>query len=143
MHEWDEKKSLPLELYRKTYEAGILPEEGTDALLRVLEQETSSQVIVSSIGLDVLRRQADQVAAEAGPPSTRFERPDLDSDYTEPRDEVEKTLVALWEELLGVEGLGVRDSFFDLGGHSLIAVRLFSKIKKSGVKISANYRCVA
>jgi len=128
----DEREFSPAERQlRRNYEAGILPEEGTDALLRLLEQETSSQVIVSSIALDVLRRQADQVTEEAGPPATRFERPDLDSEYAEPRDEVEKTLVALWEELLGVEGLGIRDSFFDLGGHSLIAVRLFSKIKKT------------
>ena len=48
-----------------------------------------------------------------------------------PKGEVESTLAGWWEELLGVEKVGLDDDFFDLGGHSLIAVRLFSKIKKA------------
>ncbi len=44
---------------------------------------------------------------------------------------VENVLAEWWQELLGVETVGVDDDFFDLGGHSLIAVRLFSKIKKT------------
>ncbi len=123
----------PAELQlRRNYEAGIGAEEGTEALLRVLAAKDSGpQVVVTSIDLDYLIRQAEQVSAEASPEGARFERPDLDSEFVEPRDEIEKTLVALWEELLGVEGLGIRDSFFDLGGHSLIAVRFFTKVKKT------------
>ena len=44
---------------------------------------------------------------------------------------MERTLVGFWEELLGVNQVGVEDSFFDLGGHSLIAVRLFAMVKKA------------
>jgi acyl carrier protein len=40
-------------------------------------------------------------------------------------------LAAFWKELLGVQRVGLRESFFDLGGHSLIAVRLFARIKKA------------
>jgi len=40
-------------------------------------------------------------------------------------------LAEWWQELLGVKTVGLDDDFFDLGGHSLIAVRLFSKIKKT------------
>ena len=47
-----------------------------------------------------------------------------------PRDDIERTLVAFWEELLGVERVGIRDNFFELGGYSLIAVRLIAKLKK-------------
>jgi acyl transferase domain-containing protein/thioesterase domain-containing protein/acyl carrier protein len=122
----------PAELgLRRNYEAGIRPEDGTEALLRVLADDLGPQVAVTSINLDFLLRQAERVVADSSSSGARFERPDLDSEYKEPRDEVEKTLVTLWEELLGVEGLGIGDSFFDLGGHSLIAVRLFSKIKKT------------
>ena len=123
----------PAELQlRRNYEAGISAEEGTEALLRVLAADDSGpQVVVTSIDLDYLLRQADQVSAEVSPEGARFERPELESEFVAPTDEIEKTLVALWEELLGVEGLGIRDSFFDLGGHSLIAVRFFSKVKKT------------
>ena len=44
--------------------------------------------------------------------------------------DVQAILAHWWEELLGIERVSLDDDFFDLGGHSLIAVRLFSKIKK-------------
>jgi aspartate racemase len=47
-----------------------------------------------------------------------------------PRDEVEQRLVRIWEEILSVEGIGTRDSFFDLGGHSMLAVRLFARLEE-------------
>src|SRR5690606_25126840 len=47
-----------------------------------------------------------------------------------PRNDLEEALVDLWQELLGINQIGVQDDFFDLGGHSLIAVRLFAKVKK-------------
>ena len=50
--------------------------------------------------------------------------------YLAPRDEIEFGLTRIWESLLGVEGVGIRDNFFDLGGHSLLGVRLASRIRK-------------
>ena len=40
-------------------------------------------------------------------------------------------MAAWWQELLGVEEVGLDDDFFGLGGHSLVGVRLFAKIKKT------------
>jgi phthiocerol/phenolphthiocerol synthesis type-I polyketide synthase E len=45
-----------------------------------------------------------------------------------PRDEVERTIATLWQDLLGVEQVRVYDDFFDLGGSSLLALRLFAQI---------------
>ncbi|MCU0762780.1 MAG: SDR family NAD(P)-dependent oxidoreductase [Hydrogenophaga sp.] len=109
---------------------GIRPAEGADAFGRALATGLP-QVAVSSMSLDALVRQAAQAhVADAGS-GQKFQRPDLDSDYVEPRNDVERTLVGFWEELLGVDQVGVQDSFFDLGGHSLIAVRLFAMVKKA------------
>jgi amino acid adenylation domain-containing protein len=47
-----------------------------------------------------------------------------------PRDEVERQLVKIWEKILDVKQVGVNDSFFDLGGHSLIALQLFAEIDR-------------
>ena len=47
-----------------------------------------------------------------------------------PRDELELALVRIWEEVLDRRPVGVKDSFFDLGGHSLAAVRLMSRIAR-------------
>ncbi|WP_348738825.1 amino acid adenylation domain-containing protein, partial [Tenacibaculum sp. 190524A02b] len=51
-------------------------------------------------------------------------------EYVAPRNETEQQLVAIWQELLGVEKIGVYDNFFELGGHSLLATRLVSIIRK-------------
>jgi acyl carrier protein len=43
---------------------------------------------------------------------------------------VEQELLQLWRELLGVETIGIEDNFFDLGGHSLLLVRLHNEVQK-------------
>ena len=48
-----------------------------------------------------------------------------------PRDELETKLAAIWREILGLSSVNITDNFFDLGGHSLMAVRLVNEIKKS------------
>jgi acyl transferase domain-containing protein/thioesterase domain-containing protein/acyl carrier protein len=109
---------------------GILPDEGMLALERVLGGLPEPRIVVSSLDLNSLIKQAgqlDHTEEESG--GNKFSRPELDSDYEAPRDEIERRLAHIWEELLGVDAIGIRDSFFDLGGHSLIAVRLFAKIK--------------
>ena len=47
-----------------------------------------------------------------------------------PRTAIELQLAKLWEELLGIQSVGVTDDFFALGGHSLLAVKLIAQIKK-------------
>ncbi len=51
-------------------------------------------------------------------------------EYLAPRNDIEERLVSIWEDVLAVERVGVRDNFFALGGHSLMAVRLFARIEE-------------
>jgi amino acid adenylation domain-containing protein len=48
-----------------------------------------------------------------------------------PRNEIEKQLTLIWEQVLGLKPIGVKDNFFDLGGHSILALRLLSEIEKT------------
>jgi len=57
-------------------------------------------------------------------------RSDLEEAHIAPRDDIEKRLALIWERVLGLQSVGIRDSFFDLGGHSLLAVRLVWEIEK-------------
>ena len=110
---------------------GIEPGEGTEALARVLDGTSEHRVVVTSLDLDDLTEQVARQFGERAEAGVKFERPELESEYQAPSDAIERTLAGIWEELLGVDRVGVRDSFFDLGGHSLIAVRLFARIEKA------------
>lgn len=57
-------------------------------------------------------------------------RPNVGSNYAAPRDPVEQTIAATWSEYLGLEVVGIHDDFFELGGNSLIAVRLLADLGK-------------
>lgn len=114
---------------------GIVPAEGREGFARAVGSGLPV-VYVSSMDLPAVRRQADSAAAaqsgggaEGG--SAVFGRPNLASEYVAPRNELEESLVAIWQELLGIDEVGVNDNFFDLGGHSLIAVRLFTRVKRT------------
>jgi acyl transferase domain-containing protein/thioesterase domain-containing protein len=108
---------------------GIRAQEGPEALRRALATERP-QIMVSSLPLDGLIAQANQPLQEQVAAGQSFERPDLDGTYVGPRNRIEEHLAEIWQNLLGVSPVGVEDSFFDLGGHSLIAVRLFASVKR-------------
>ena len=109
---------------------GILPAEGVEAFGRALETASMGSLMVSSIALPLLR--ASLEVRNAKPTSSE----EASSSQSPPRDEYERTLCALFQDLLGVEQCGIQDDFFELGGHSLVAVRLFNKIRKAyGVEL--------
>jgi len=58
--------------------------------------------------------------------------PDFNTEdnYAAPADEAEKALCSIWEEVLGIEKVGINDNYFDLGGNSLNAPVIISKISK-------------
>lgn len=51
-------------------------------------------------------------------------------DHVPPRNALERSLAAIWEELLGCSGPGIHDDFFDLGGQSLVAAQAVSRIRR-------------
>ena len=60
----------------------------------------------------------------------------VETEYVAPRNEVEERLSGIFEEILGINLVGVKDSFFDLGGHSLRATRLVNRMEaETGVRI--------
>lgn len=131
----DEEREAPSRgelVLRRNIRNGITPVEGAEAFAEVLRRGVGPVTYVSSLDLHALIRQADAtVAAPKTEATAKYARPQMEGELVEPRDDIERSLVGIWSELLGIENIGVRDSFFDLGGHSLIAVRLFAQIKKA------------
>jgi len=58
------------------------------------------------------------------------------ANYDPPRTPVEKLLAEIWQDILGIARAGVNDNFFDLGGHSLLLVRVHERIKETYPEIS-------
>ncbi|NET83811.1 MAG: alpha/beta fold hydrolase [Moorea sp. SIO1F2] len=50
--------------------------------------------------------------------------------FVAPRNDLERQLTKIWENVLGIKSISVTDNFYDLGGDSLLAVRLFAEIEK-------------
>ncbi|HYW12687.1 MAG TPA: phosphopantetheine-binding protein, partial [Longimicrobium sp.] len=51
--------------------------------------------------------------------------------FVAPRSEVEEILAAIWTEVLGVERIGMHDHFFDLGGYSILGVKVVSRVQEA------------
>ncbi len=76
-------------------------------------------------------------------PDPRTHHKATGSVYVSPRNEVERLLVKIWQDILGQERIGVRDNFFDLGGHSLKLMKVTSRVYeqfdlKLNIELSSN-----
>ncbi|MCX5134082.1 amino acid adenylation domain-containing protein [Streptomyces sp. NBC_00340] len=63
-------------------------------------------------------------------PAPASDRPELGAAYTAPRTETERTVAAVWAEVLGIDTVGADDDFFALGGHSLLATQVVSRLRR-------------
>lgn len=65
-----------------------------------------------------------------------YSRPELSNEYAEPKTEMEEKITEIWNMFFRYEKIGINDDFFELGGNSLKAMRLFSLLHKEfGVRI--------
>ncbi len=124
---------------------GLSSDEGREVLRRVLEADLP-QVLVST--RDLLTRIAEHAREVAAPeepeatarpaePSSTHARPAHSTEYQPPESDLEREIAALWADLLGIEQVGVRDSFFELGGNSLLLMQLSARLRtRYGVALS-------
>jgi acyl transferase domain-containing protein/acyl carrier protein len=59
------------------------------------------------------------------------DRPELATEYSSPTGELENQILDVWRELLGINKIGRNDSFFDLGGNSLLGTQLITKLRQT------------
>ena len=114
---------------------GLLSEEGIRAFEHILGSDRP-QIAVSTtdLGTRIGRWQGQKLSREPqrqqqAPVSARHARPSLETTYVAPRNDVERRIADVWQELLGIEQVGIDDSFLDLGGHSLLAIQLISRLR--------------
>jgi acyl transferase domain-containing protein/acyl carrier protein len=118
----------------------ILPAEAIDAFSRILANSLP-QVIVSAqdlqAGIERLNRIvltsyfAQKPVNSIQEFASRHSRLLQENTYVAPDNEIEQTIANIWEELIGIEKIGIHDNFFELGGHSLLAVQTISRLREA------------
>ena len=113
--------------------AGVSVEEGLKCFSYVRTLHDIPQILISK--RDLTKDEEDSDEASGDNDEINYASRTLDQEYVAPRTKVETDLAVIWQDLLGVETIGIHDNLFDLGGHSLLAIQLISKMKKSGYEI--------
>ncbi len=127
-------------------ELSITPVEGAEAFQRMLTlaRGAVTQVLVSTSHLQARIEQwlaspessSDAGGAAGAETTAHVPRPNLQNAYVAPRNEVEREIVEVWQEVLGIRQVGVYDNFFELGGNSLAGVQLIAQLKEAlGIQV--------
>jgi len=108
------------------------PPPGVTTLRRLLAETLPDYMIPSAfVFLDALplnpNGKVDRQALR--PPGTA--RPNLDNPFVPSRTPVEERLLEIWAEVLNLDGVGIHDNFLELGGNSLLATRVISRVLKT------------
>lgn len=119
---------------------GLLSTEAVDAFSRILGSSLS-QVVVSAQDLQAVIHQSNNFFRSHFLPqqsenctqisTVRHPRPTQANAYVAPRQEIEQSIADIWQELIGIEKVGIYDNFFELGGHSLLAVQTISRLRET------------
>jgi acyl transferase domain-containing protein len=129
--------ALQMQFAETREQLGLTLAEGVEAFRRILSG-SQSRVIVSAQDFRALiaEQQAvagtnllDQLQATAATVRTG-ERSESVGDYVAPGSELERAVAAVWEELFGIQHVGAADNFFEMGGNSLLAIQLVSRLRK-------------
>jgi NAD(P)-dependent dehydrogenase (short-subunit alcohol dehydrogenase family) len=116
--------------------AAIEPAEGVEALEYLLTMEGMPRVIVSTSDLQrrvdewiELQSPGGMDAGDSGVISL-YPRRNLSNEYIAPTDELEREIAEMCRSLLGIEQVGLNDNFFEMGGHSLLAIQLIARLRE-------------
>ncbi|MEO1375476.1 MAG: SDR family oxidoreductase, partial [Cyanobacteria bacterium J06635_10] len=111
---------------------------GTDSFERLLSLYEVPQVIVSARDLQVRLEQwikleslRSRELSQNEDLFTKHQRPNLQTAYVPPRNEIEQKIARIWQKNLGVGEVGIYDNFFELGGSSLLGIQIISHLRET------------
>jgi len=115
----------------------ILPEEGVEVFKRLLTFKQFPQLVINTTDLnqDILeerpsykKKEKQEKEDEKSEKASAYERPALSTPFEAPSSEIEIAVATIWKGILGIEKIGVNDTFMELGGNSLLAIQTISNI---------------
>jgi len=105
------------------------PSPSVSGLRRFLNEKLPEYMIPSAfVLLDTLPLTPTGKVDRKALPVPHGSRPELDNSYVAPRTTVEKELSQIWAEVLSLDEIGIHDNFLDLGGDSLLATQVISRV---------------
>ncbi|MBW4506985.1 MAG: acyltransferase domain-containing protein [Scytonematopsis contorta HA4267-MV1] len=131
----DEKNQEHTDYQNSKEKLAITQAESIEAFKRILSLSEATQVLVSTVNLTTRSERAfkfsnpDTEYPQQNNSSLRYSRPKLSNSYVAPTNELEKQITEMWQEVLGIAEIGIYDNFYDLGGDSLIATQLISRLR--------------
>jgi amino acid adenylation domain-containing protein len=124
-----------LGLHSERLASDLSTAEAVEVFDRILNLDASRlHVLVSTLDLDLASRLTSSVGqltetAASGVSPELYSRPELTSIFVAPRHELERQIAEAWQSVLGVNSIGVYDNFWELGGNSLLATQVVSRLK--------------
>src|SRR5262249_5985652 len=116
----------------------MTPSQGVEAFHRILWLDPVAQIVVSTGDLNARFRQLAHNQELERPElkqnnasESLHSRPALGTAYVAPASETEIRISKVWQELLGIGQIGIHDNFFEMGGNSLMATQLLSRLRQA------------
>jgi acyl transferase domain-containing protein/acyl carrier protein len=128
---------------------GPSPEEGVEIFKRILQSPIPRVAISTQDLLQLIERyQSLSISSfqkeEENTSSSRLHpRPELANAYVSPRNQTEQAIAKIWQQIIGVDRVGIYDNFFELGGDSLIGLQVIAKLNqefKSNIPVATLYK---
>lgn len=127
-HSWNDKKDKKLVAY---FVSAQSPVPANGELRRYLEERLPYYMIPNRfVCVDALPLLPSGKVNRDALHYLEEVRSEQSAEFLGPRNPVESILAMIWTELLGIEQIGMEENFFDLGGHSLIATQMVSRLRK-------------
>jgi non-ribosomal peptide synthase protein (TIGR01720 family) len=145
---WDgwQETGMAIEAARRLgvkQEGGMLTAEGIEAFTRVLSSSWPEVIVSTEEFAGRIERSKTVSAAttlkeaeKARASQPTHQRLNLQTPYIAPRNEIEATIAKIWQQLLGIEKVGVNDNFFELGGDSVLSIQIIAQANKVGLRFT-------
>ena len=132
-------------LYSAELQRGITPRDGKEIFLRILSMQEHAQIVVSTKELRVAIAEATknkpltailETTSHSTGPEGMHPRPEIETPFAPANNEFEKSIAAVWQNILGIEKVGIHDNFFELGGDSVQAIQIIAQMNERGFQLT-------
>lgn len=130
--------------YKAELKHGITPQEGKEVFRQLLSLQGQSQIVISTRDLSTaIRNNASRTQfatidslVQATPEQVMHQRPNIETPFAGATDSFQKSIAEVWQNVLGIEEIGVHDNFFDLGGDSVQAIQIIAQLNQRGLHLT-------